>query len=111
MKPHLKRHNMSKLTIQNYIKLNDTEFLADREYFVESIKENVSNYWITVRNLMGHDNETYIFEINRWPKTNANFSYRINMVGTSYAIKLTNEFMSKQHIINHIIYLINKFKK
>jgi hypothetical protein len=102
---------MSKLTIQNYNKLNDTEFTADREYFVESIKENVSNYWITVRNLMGFDNETYIFEINRYPKTKADFSYRINMVGTSNVMKLTEGNMSKQDIVEYMIYLINKFKK
>ena len=100
------------LTIKNYNKLNDTDFMADRVYFVEHIKENESNYWITVRNLMGvKDNIIYNFEINRNPLVKANYKLRLHMVGTGRTSPLFKETLTKDVIIERMIFLINEYNK
>ena len=98
------------LTIENYNKLNDVDFTANRAYSVEHIKENQSNYWITVRNSTGvRDDVIYNFEINRNPLQKAINNYRLHMVGTGRTSPLYIKTMSKEVIIERMIHLINQY--
>ena len=100
------------LTIQNYNKLNDTDFMANRAYSVEHIKENESNYWITVRNSTGvRDDVIYNFEINRNPLVKANYKFRLHMVGTGRTSPLFIVTMTKNRIVEGMIVLINEYNK